>query len=113
MVLGSYANETSSGDAFSIEGIGTYAAVNREGVASDIIVEVNPLDPSDLQDIAVLDGYDNVFGVAGWRGELFAFDASGAVLRVDLTTNEVSVIFSQDDAWWGAGVSSVIYSAPE
>jgi hypothetical protein len=112
-ILGSYFVESLSGDVFSIEGVGTYAAVTRPGVADNIIVEINSRDPSDIEDVAVLEGYTGIFGVAGWRGELFAFDSSGVVLRVDLNTSEVTVIFDQNEAWWGAGVSSVIYSVAD
>lgn len=109
--LGSYPNETSSGDAFSIEGVGTFAAVKRAGAAGDVIVRVNPLRPSEISDVVTLTGYTKIYGMAGWRGALFAFDESGAIIRIDLNTNEVMTLNTQPASWWGAGVSSILYSA--
>lgn len=106
--LGAYPNETSSGDVFSIEGVGTFAAVKRDGVSSDILVSVNPTRPDQMTDVVVLEGYQSVYGLAGWRGQLFAFDESGAVLIIDLETRAVSVLENEGISWWGAGVSSVL-----
>jgi hypothetical protein len=111
-LVGIYPNERSSGDAFSIEGIGTFASVKRDGVNSDIIVKVNPTSPDQLEDFVTLDGYQSIFGLAGWRGKLFAFDESGTVLMIDLETREITNLNAQNVAWWGAGVSSVIRSTP-
>jgi len=109
--LGSYPSERSSGDVFSIEGVGTFAAVKRAGVSSDILVSVNPLNPNEITDVVTLEGYQSVYGLAGWRGMLFAFDESGATLKIDLETLEVSILEDQGVSWWGAGVSSVLRSA--
>ena len=44
MVLGSYGpGYSSAGDAFSIEGVGTFAAVNKNGVNGTVIVTVDRL----------------------------------------------------------------------
>ena len=110
-LLGVYPNERSSGDAFSIEGVGTYASVKREGVPSDIIVQVNPTQPGEIEDVLTLEGYQSVYGLAGWRGRLFAFDESGAALVINLETLEVTEMMTQGERWWGAAVSSVIRSA--
>ena len=110
-LLGIYPNERSSGDAFSIEEVGTYASVKRAGVNSDIIISVNPINPNDVEDFITLDGYSSIYGLAGWRGKLFAFDESGSVLVIDLASREVAIINVQSERWWGAAVSSVIRSA--
>ena len=111
--LGSYPAERSSGDVFSIEGVDTYAAVKRDGISSDILVSVNPTRPDQLTDIVTLDGYRAVYGLAGWRGQMFAFDESGAVLVIDLETREVTVLEDNGVQWWGAGVSSVLRSVDD
>ena len=110
--MGRYPIESSSGDAFSIEGIGTYAAVTRPGTPDDIIVSLDPLNVGNLSDVVTLSGYQNIFGLAGWRGQLFAFDESGAVLQINLQTRDVRVLSNNGQQWWGAGVSSVLFSAP-
>ena len=111
--LGSYPVERSSGDVFSIDGVGTYAAVIRDGVEDNVLISVNPGNPAIIEDVVTLTGYNQVYGLAGWQGQLFAFDGSGAILRVDLNTNQVTEVGSQDEVWWGAGVSSIIYSLPD
>ena len=110
--IGSYPIETSSGDAFYIDGVGTYAAVKRPGIEDDLIINVDPLNLSVVNDIVILNGYQRIYGLAGWRGQLFAFDESGAVLLVNLQTLDVSVISDDGQRWWGAGVSSILYSIP-
>ena len=111
-LLGIYPGDRSSGDAFSIEDVGTFASVKRAGVNSDIIINVNPVRPDETVDFVVLEGYSSVYGLAGWRGQLFAFDESGAVLAIDLNSREIRVLNVQSERWWGAAVSSVIRSAP-
>jgi len=111
-LLGVYLNERSSGDAFSIEGVGTFASVKRTGVLNDIIVKVDPTRPSQVTDVLELDGYSSIYGLAGWRGVLFAFDESGAVLAINTETQEVTQLNAQAERWWGAAVSSVIRSNP-
>lgn len=86
--------------------------MKRPGTPDDIIVSLNPLNISDLNDGFILIGYENIFGLAGWRGRLFAFDESGAVLQIDLQTRDIIVLANHGEPWWGAGVSSVIYSLP-
>ena len=35
-----------------------------------------------------------------WRGVLFAFDESGAVLAINLETREVTQLNAQAERWW-------------
>lgn len=111
-LIGMYPNETSSGDAFSIEDVGTFASVKREGISSDLIVRVNPSQPREIVDVITLDGFSKVYGLAGWRGKLFAFDESGAVLMIDLNDYSLTALDAQSQRWWGAAVSSVIRTSP-
>jgi hypothetical protein len=105
--IGGYgAGYSSSGDAFSIEGVGTYASVNKTGVSSVMIVEVNPTTGAVISELATLTNYYGVYGLAGWDGAIFAFDSSGAVVRVDVTTGAFQLIHSTPHAWWGAGVKT-------
>ena len=112
-LLGSYPNATSTGDAFSIENVGTFAAISRIGVSGTIIVRVDPTNPSMLEDLVTLTNYPTVYGLAGWQGALFAFDASGAVVQINPETGEYEEIINQGDSWWGAGVSSVLITSPD
>jgi len=97
----------SSGDAYSIAGVGTYGAVNGPGV-SDLIVEVDPSSGTVLATIAQTDGFSSIYGLAGWEDAIFAFDASGSVLKIDPEAGEVEVLGEVEVSWWGAGVSTVL-----
>ena len=105
--IGSYgAGYTSSGDAFSIENVGTFAAVNQSGFSNDFIIQVDPASGAIINSVAELVGYSSVYGLAGWFGTVFAFDASGTILEVDTVTGTVSVIQTGGPSWWGAGVKT-------
>ncbi len=97
----------SSGDAYSIEGVGTYGAVNGPGNA-DLIVEVEPSTGMALQTISQTDGYASIYGLAGWQGAIFAFNASGHVLKIDPDLGDVEVLTNAGISWWGAGVRTVL-----
>lgn len=108
--IGSYGPQyTSAGDAFSIEGVGTYAAVNKAGVGNaTVIVEVNPANGNVMTELATLQGYPTVYGLAGWQGLILAFDQNGQMIRVDPMTKAVTPLGNKGVAWWGAGVGTVI-----
>lgn len=97
---------TSSGDAFSIDGVGTFAAVDAPGKSFDVIVSVDPLTGKAIAEIGQLNGYSSVYGLAGALGQVFGFDASGAVLKVDTMTGATSVLAQTGNPWWGAGVAT-------
>lgn len=108
--LGSYgAGYTSAGDAFSIEGVGTFAAVNKQGVNNaTVIVDVDPATGKVKSDLATLNGYPTVYGLAGWEGLILAFDSSGNVIKVDPMTKVVTPLGNKGASWWGAGVGTVL-----
>jgi len=109
--LGQYGGPyTSSGDAYSIVGVGTFAAANKSGAGDDYLVELDPVTGAVLAEVGVLAGYDSVWGLAGWTDKAFAFDASGDIVIVDTSTGLVTqVIEETSQAWWGAGVRTLIY----
>lgn len=109
VVLGNYGGGyTSSGDAFSIEGVGTFASVDAAGQTSDVIVEVDPTDGTVLLEVGAVTGYTTVYGLAGWQGSIFAFDSSGDVLLVDPDDGTFEVINDTNNTWYGAAVSTVL-----
>lgn len=105
--------DRSSGDVFSIEDVGTFASIKRAGESSDLIMTLDPQRVFLGDDLLFLDGYQAIYGLAGWRGLLFAFDESGAILRVNTQDLSFDLLSNEGLAWWGAGVSSVIYSLEE
>ena len=108
-LLGSYGGDwLSSGDAFSIEGVGTFASADTSGADADSLVVVDPATGQVTSVVAALAGYTQVWGLAGWSGRAYAFDASGDVLVLDLSDGKVIAKKKTGKAWWGAGVRTVI-----
>jgi len=107
--LGSYgAGYSSAGDAFSIEGVGTFAAVNKVGLNSTVIVTVDPLNGKVLNELAVTVGYNSIFGLAGWEGLIIAFDSDATMIKIDPMTKLVTNLGKKNVAWWGAGVGTIL-----
>jgi hypothetical protein len=106
--LGSYTGGYgSSGDAFHINGTGTFAAVT--GGASGVqIVEVTP-SAQVLRTVA--DGFGGIYGIAGWSDTIYAFASNGNVVRIDPTTGDESIVAS-GPSWWGAGVKTYVVPPP-
>jgi len=101
--LGSYGSGySSSGDAYSIDILGTFAAVNKTGATGDVLVEVDPLTGTVLSEITTLD-HTSVYGLAGWKQYMYAFDATGDIIQIDVNTGTFSVVMSTSNSWWGAG----------
>ncbi|WAS89937.1 thrombospondin type 3 repeat-containing protein [Nannocystis punicea] len=107
--IGQYgAGYSSTGDAFSIEGVGTYGAVTKNGVAGTVIVEVDPATGAVQSELATLAQYSTIYGLAGWEGLILAFDSTGQMIRVDPQTKVVTPLGNKGVSWWGAGVGTVI-----
>ncbi len=107
--LGEYgAPYSSAGDAYSIDGVGTFAAVHKDGASQDFLVQVNPSNGKVMAEIGPISGYTGIFGLAGWAAKAFAFDKEGDVILVDTTTGEIQVLHETGLSWWGAGVRTVL-----
>jgi len=91
-----------------VEGLGTFAAVDKPGSAADHLVRVNPVSGQVLEDVGAIGTYSSVYGLAGAGGSVYGFDASGAVVEMNLETAAVTVILppEQGVSWWGAGVTT-------
>jgi hypothetical protein len=108
---------TSSGDGFSIQGVGTFVSVNLRGnTRADSIVRVNPATGAILSTLLTFDEDDDhnrVFGMAGWiDGFIYAFDAGGDILKVTVQTGTYEVLQETGIAWWGAGVRTIVPVTP-
>jgi hypothetical protein len=114
--LGQFDNlgSISSGDAFSLQGVGTFATVDLRGNTSfDTLVAVDPTNGDIQRSIVRFNGapgdFSQVWGLAGWTdGYVYAFDATGAVLQVDVAAATYRVLARTPHAWWGAGVRTVV-----
>lgn len=110
--LGSYGGGwQSSGDMFSVEGIGTYATLKGKG-DFDTLAKVNPKTGKIEQIIGgtAKTGVKSLFGLAWWQGVTYGFSSDGNVYTLDLDTGvatKLTGIAAPPGAkWWGAGVST-------
>lgn len=106
--LGSYGGFSSSGDAFSVEGIGTYATVKSGFGGTDKLVQVNPANGSVLKTVGDT-GVSDLWGIAWSAQVLYGFSANGAVYSLNVLTGSASSVPGLQVpkvAWWGAGVST-------
>jgi hypothetical protein len=104
--LGSYGEGyTSSGDAYAIKDVGAFATVNKGAELDDWLVEVDPATGTVLREIARLEGYRNVYGLAGWTDRAMAFDEAGSIVVLETATGAVvKELQDTPKKWWGAGV---------
>jgi hypothetical protein len=132
----------SSGDAYSIANVGTFAVVDEAADQDDFLVAVDPTTgESEAVPVVSLDGYTRVFGLAGWTKHAFAFDSQGVILVVDVVEGEVDTTLLHKEldgsvrlcrlgtqeigegsdvctdgtiiSWWGAGVRTRITEVTE
>ena len=103
--LGEY-GYTSSGDAYSISGVGTWATV-LGGLATDSILSVDPLTGSPVGGLAAAPTA-SVWGLAGWDEEMFLFSAWGTVHARSIYGGADTLIDDSGYSWWGAGVQTVL-----
>ncbi len=107
--LGAYGGFTSSGDAFSVEKVGTYATVKQGMFGGDKLVEVNPATGQVIKTIGDC-GVGDLWGIAWTGGVLYGFAAAGGVYAIDVKTGKASAIpglmVPNGVSWWGAGVST-------
>jgi hypothetical protein len=108
-LLGSYGGGyESAGDAFSIAGFGTFAAVNKPFQGNNWLVSLDPATGKVLGDVGPIEGFSTIWGLAGWTGRAYAFDLFGAILRIEVSSAEVSLIMQTRHSWWGAGVRTQV-----
>jgi hypothetical protein len=109
-MIGAYGNNmTSAGDVFSIQGEGTFGAVNKPGVNNgNVIVECDPTNGMVLDEIATTVNYTTIYGLAGWDNKIFAFNSGGQVIEVDPNGGQYQVVANTNYVWWGAGVFTIL-----
>ena len=106
-----YELRTGRGDdtmRITVEGVGTFAAVNKVGLNSTVIVTVDPTNGKVTGELAVTNGYNSVYGLAGWEGLILAFDSSSQMIKIDPVTKVVTNLGAKGVSWWGAGVGTLI-----
>ncbi len=109
-ILGSYGGSwLSSGDAFSVEGIGTYATLKKTTSTTDTLASIDPKTGKILKIIGDC-GVAKLFGFAWWSGVFYGFAADGNVYTLDVNTGKATLVAGiatpKGAKWWGAGVST-------
>ena len=108
--LGKYGSPyTSSGDAYSSAGLGTFASVNRTEEVDDYIIEIDPSTGTVIREVGRVDGFTAIYGLAGWNQRAFAFDESGTISVLDTDTGVIiTTVTSVPKKWWGAAVPTLL-----
>lgn len=104
---------TSSGDAFSVEGIGTFATVKKGFGGDDFLVSVNP--KTGAATSIGNTGVAGLWGFAWYSGTFYGFSDDGDVWAIDVKTAKATPAkFSVPGglSWWGAGVSTRANGVP-
>ena len=106
-VVGEYLGFTSSGDAYSVLGLGTFAAVSpSEGGTPRIVRVIAQTATVQPEGQIAIDQCSSVWGLAGWNEKAFAFCSDGVIIIVDVDTGavlQVNHLYEGELSWWGAG----------
>ena len=107
--LGSYGGYGSSGDAFSVKGVGTLATVTSGFFKSDELAVVDPA-TGKVKSIVGETGVTGLWGLAWQGGKVYAFGSDGGIYEVNPKTGKASkaagISAPSGVSWWGAGVST-------
>lgn len=95
----------SSGDIVAIFDFGIVATVNVEGYDTDYLARI---DPTTWHATLLGDtGYDSIFGLGFWGGEVYGFTDNKEFVTIDADTGQVVHMTLGSVAWWGAGVTTL------
>jgi hypothetical protein len=95
----------SSGDLVFVRGAGAFATATHFSYGSDVLVRVDP--STGAVTVIGETGYQDIWGLAYWGGQVFGFTDSGQFLLIDTTTGAGSLVESTSYRFWGAGVTTV------
>jgi hypothetical protein len=104
----------SSGDIVYVRGFGTVATVDVGATTGqDYLAVIDPMNGWAATVVGAGTGFDKIFGVAFWGGQLYGFADGGAgagsFLRLDRQTGAGTLLQAGTIRWFGAGVTT---SAP-
>jgi len=95
----------SSGDLVFVRGAGAFATADHASYSSDVLVRIDP--SSGAATVIGETGYQDIWGLAFWGGQVFGFTDSGQFLIIDTDTGQGSLVESTAYRFWGAGVTTV------
>jgi hypothetical protein len=107
--IGSYGGGwLSSGDAFSVFSIGTFATLKGKG-NSDSLARIDPK-TGKIEKLIGETGAVGLFGLAWWKGVFYGFSKTGEVYTLDHKSGKATKVTTmklpKGVSWWGAGVST-------
>jgi hypothetical protein len=104
----------SSGDIVAVRGLGILATVNVGPTltAPDFLATIDP-NTWQATPLAQTTGYDRIFGVAYWKGNVYGFvddasapSAQGSLISINATTGAATKLMDSGIGWFGAGVTT-------
>jgi hypothetical protein len=109
--LGSYGGGWwSSGDAFSVVGVGTYATLKKCNDCANYLAEIDPATGKVKKVIGKTGTAKWLFGLAWFKGIFYAVSQDGKVYMLDIKTAAPTAVqdvkVPKGVQWWGAGIST-------
>jgi hypothetical protein len=101
--VGTMGGFRSSGDIVSVNQFGTVQTT--VGAPFDVLTT---LAPNTFTGSAPMysTGFDQIWGLAFWRGVVLGFTQTGQFLTIDPATGVATLVESDGPAWWGAAVTT-------
>jgi hypothetical protein len=104
--LGAYGGGLgSSGDLVFVRGAGVFATATSLAYGSDVLVSIDPADGS--ASVIGPTGFQDIWGLAYWGGQIFGFTDGGEFLTIDPATGAGTLVTTKANQFWGAGVTTV------
>ncbi len=102
----------SSGDIVYVKGVGTIATVDVGAtLGTDYLATIDPANGWAATVIGTGTGFDKIFGVAFWGGQLYGFtdggSGMGSFIRLNRQTGTGTLIQAGAVRWFGAGVTTI------
>ncbi|MFH2007223.1 MAG: hypothetical protein ABI333_11600 [bacterium] len=94
----------SSGDLVYVRGAGAFATASHLSYGSDVLVQINP--SNGAATVIGETGFQDIWGLAYWGGQVFGFTDGGQFLTIDITTGQGTLVESTGYQFWGAGVTT-------
>jgi hypothetical protein len=92
------------GDVVSVKGFGTVATVKPPDDDTDWLSRVDP--HSGAATLIGDTGFEKVWGVGYWKGQVYGFTAQGEFVLIDVVSGAATLKTSSQEPWWGAGVTT-------
>ncbi len=107
--IGSYGGGwLSSGDAFSVFGVGTFATLKGKG-DTDTLARIDAK-TGKIEKLIGETGAVGLFGLAWWGNVFYGFSKTGEIFTLDVQTGKATpatwLKAPEGVSWWGAGVST-------